>query len=157
MNVAFVTYNTVGENRLSGWVEQNGHRAFVMQNTKGISWGAGVAPKDYGTIEGPTSKLTENRFSEIEQMWLILREMIHEFDRVVVYLGASRAQARIIELVSMVSAAKITFVSCRCDLVAKEICVQLAGLDACERRTCECGGHRTMETLLVSYLETGEV
>ncbi len=157
MNTAFITYNTVGENRPNGWTEQNGRRAFVLQNTKGISWGSGVAPKDYGTIEGPTTKLTENRLSVIEEAWLTLRGMIHEFDRLVVYLGAGPAQARIIELVSVVPGSKITFVACSCDLPAKEICVQMAGLGDCDRRTCECGGHRTMEQLLSSYLDSGEV
>lgn len=157
MTTAFITYNTIGENRPSGWVEQNGHRAFVMQNTKGITWGSGVAPNDYGAIDGPHSQLTQRRISEIDQMWLTLGGMIHEFDRLVVYLGAGPAQVRIIELVSTVPGSKITFVACRCDLIVKETTVQMAGLGDCDRRTCECGGHRIMEVMLTSYLESGEV
>lgn len=153
--VAFVTYNTVGDTLSSGWHDSNGRRALVLQNTKGESWGAGEAPGKRDSSV-PLEQLGENRRGQIGNLWGELQRVLTELDHVVVYVGA-RGSERAIELAAQLPPSKVTFVSCDCGLLAKELMIQVAGMDKAGRVLCECGGHRTMETLFRRFMVTGEL
>ncbi|TSC57639.1 MAG: hypothetical protein Greene041619_1067 [Candidatus Peregrinibacteria bacterium Greene0416_19] len=144
-NVAFLTYNTVWKNLSSGWHEfPNGHRLFVLQNTKG---GGTLATGPIGV---------ERRREEIEGLWRQLQRELSSLDHVVIYLGA-RGTERAIELAKELPASKVTFVSCDCGLAFKAGLVQEAGLQDAGRILCECGGHQTMAALAGLFIATGEL
>src|SRR3990167_8889021 len=139
--VAFVTYNTVGENLSSGWHGSNGRRALVLQRTKGDGRRSG----------GNANQLSsDGRREEVGILWGELQKALPELDHVVVYVGANGSQ-RAIELASTVPPSKVTFVGCDCGLPEKEFMIQQAGMDEAGRVLCECGGHLTMELLFKSF------
>lgn len=141
-NVAFVTYNTVGDGLSSGWHESNGRRALLLQNSKGE-----------GTLSsGPIG--TDRRREECDILWGELQKELSHLDHVVVYVGV-RGSEHAIELAGQLPASKVTFVACPCDLLSKEILVQEAGLIDAGRLLCECGGHRTMGMLYERFMVTG--
>ena len=144
-NVAFVTYNTVGDDLSSGWHGSNGRRALILQRVNG----------DGRRSSG--SKLSPDaRRDEIGTLWGQLQEALLELDHVVVYVGA-RGSEHAIALAAQLPAAKVTFVGCDCGLSHKEALVQAAGMADARRMLCECGGHRTMSALFESFMETGEL
>lgn len=143
-NVAFVTYNSVGDNLSSGWHESNGRRALVLQNTRGE-----------GTRQsGPIG--TERRREEISLLWGKLQEELPHLDHVVVYVGMNGSE-RAIALAAQLSTSKVTFVGCDCGLLKKEAMVQAVGMTDARRMLCECGGHRTMYGLYEQFMQTGEL
>lgn len=147
---AFVTYNQLGEgNVVSGWHEENGRRALVLQNTKGR-----------GALRGPDSKGGIGRDARLEQidlLWTDLEKALPELDHVVVYVGTNGSE-RAIELVGQhLSADKVTFVGCDCGLPFKELLVQAAGLPKAGRILCECGGHHAMLSLYERFMATGDI
>ena len=154
-NVAFVTYNTVGDKLSSGWHKSNGRRAFLLQNSTG-KWGA---RRDPNVPSGPmrvTDEYADRVSEEISSLWSELQTVLSEIDHVVVYVG-SRGSERAIALAAQLSASQVTFVGCDCGILIKEAMVQAAGLAKARRLLCECGGHRTMETLFECFMETGEL
>ncbi|MEK7584429.1 MAG: hypothetical protein AAB490_04230 [Patescibacteria group bacterium] len=154
-NVAFVTYNTVGDKLSSGWHGSNGRRALVLQNSSGDRW---AVDKFYRS--DPASYRRSDHAShvmdEISNLWNELQTVLSEIDHIVVYVG-SRGSEQAIALAAQLPASKVTFVGCDCGILVKEAMVQAAGLAKARRLLCECGGHRTMETLFESFMETGEL
>lgn len=142
--VAFITYNEVGEKIASGWHERNGHRALVLQNTKGQG----------GLTDGPIGEA--NRREQINLLWQELRQQLSAIDHIVVYVGTNGSEAAI-ALASELRPEQVTFVGCDCNIFAKEMLIQAAGMDKSKRLLCECGGHMTMEWLLNRFLETGQI
>lgn len=152
--IAFVTYNTVGQDLNDGWHEGGeGRKAFVLQNSKGGSWGAkNPVNYDYSRSEGDS--LVGQRMDEIGNLWGRLQEALPELDHVVVYVGANGSQ-RAIALAAMLPPSKVTFVGCDCGFGRKVEYARAAGLSKARWVDCECGGHRTMRTLYESFMETG--
>lgn len=147
---AFVTYNQLGEGNIpSGWHEQNGYKALVLQNTKGR-----------GALRGPDSRGGIGRDSRLEQidlLWTDLEKALPELDHVVVYVGTNGSE-RAIELVGQhLPADKVTFVGCDCGLPIKELLIQKAGLPTAGRMLCACGGHNAMLSLYERFMATGEL
>lgn len=154
-NVAFVTYNTVGDELASGWHERDGRRALVLQNTKGDSWC--VDRKNPPKIgESDYSPCGDRRRAEISTLWIELHKALPELDHVVVYVGA-RGSERAIELASTLPAPKVTFVSCDCGLARKVELIVAAGLSYAGRVDCECGGRQTMRELFEGFMQSGEL
>lgn len=154
-SVAFVTYNTVGDNLSSGWHGSNGRRAFVLQNGRGERW----AVDKFYQSDGPDyrrSAHADHVREEISALWRQLQEALPDLDHVVVYVG-SQGSERAIALAAQLPASKVTFVGCDCGLEIKEAMVQAAGLRDAQRMLCECGGHRTMEALYERFMVTGEL
>ena len=143
--VGFLTYNTL-ENISSGWHEKNGHKALVLQNTKGNG------SRRVGQRDMSTQKVRD----EIKQMWAEFNRNIKDLDHVVVYVG-DRGSEQAIVLAAQLPAEKVTFIGCTCGLPIKEAMIQMCGLVDANRILCECGGHYTMEALIQSFLETGQV
>ncbi|MSR78912.1 MAG: hypothetical protein EXS59_02080 [Candidatus Taylorbacteria bacterium] len=143
--VAFLTYNTVNESLSNGWQEgPDGRRAFVLQNTKGD-----------GTLKTGEIGAT-NRVEQISTLWTQLQEVLNRLDHIVVYVGA-RGSEPAITLAAKLPASKITFVACDCNLPMKELLIQSMGLREVGRLLCECGGHRTMQGLYNSFMQSGEL
>lgn len=155
-SVAFVTYNTVGDNLSSGWHASNGRRAFLLQNTKGQRWAARSNP-DVPAGDTRTEKETADRVAdEISILWGELQTALPELDHVVVYVGA-RGSERAIALAVQLPASKVTFVGCECGLFQKEVLIRAAGMAEWRLVLCECGGHQTMERLFQRFMETGDL
>lgn len=153
--IAFVTYNTVGENLSSGWHTANGRRALVLQNSKGQRWSVdrNNLPPDDGSEYGVPGKL---RRTEIEALWTELQKSLPELDHVVIYLGV-RGSERAIELASILPASKVTLVLCGCSFFAKKMLILEAGLIDARQIDCQCGGHQTMRELFDSFMRSGEL
>lgn len=149
-NVAFVTYNSVGDALSSGWHGSDGRRALVLQNTKGDRWCAEQGPLTRSEYRTETDRISD----EISNLWDALLKALPELDHIVVYVGSS-GSGRAIELAAKLPASKVTFVGCRCGLPQKEALIRSAGLHEAGRFLCECGGHRSMEKLYRLYMETG--
>lgn len=142
--VAFVTYNTLG---IASGVHQHADReAFVLQNSTGRG----------SLAEGKRTMNVNEIGDEISRLWEQIGQMSKELDHIVVYVGA-RGSERAIALAAQLPAEKITFIGCSCGLPAKEAMVQAAGLDKARRIMCECGGHKTMERMINSFLDTGSL
>lgn len=141
-NVAFVTYNTL-DGIESGWLEANGRRALVLQNTNGS--GSRSVGSPIGAVQ---------RVEQITMLWAELLGQLTKLDHIVVYLGA-RGSERAIALATQLPASKVTFVSCDCGLPFKEVMIQSAGLDDAGRVRCECGGHQTISRMIRDFLATG--
>lgn len=150
-SVAFVTYNSVGEDLSSGWHNSNGRRALVLQNSTGERWCAEQGPLDRTGHKMESSKIS----SEIDTLWDTLLKALPELDHIVVYIGSSGSR-RAIELASELPNSKVTFIGCRCGLPQKEDLIQSVDLHEARRIICECGGHQTMEVLFKSFMDTGE-
>lgn len=155
-SVAFVTYNTVGDNLSSGWHASNGRRAFVLQNTKGQRWGARIDPDVPAGDLRQTKECADRVADEIGSLWRELQRALPELDHIVVYVG-SRGSERAIALAAQLPASKVTFVGCECGLFQKEVLIRAAGMAEWRLVLCECGGHRTMERLFQRFMNTGEL
>ena len=155
-NVAFVTYNSVGDGLPSGWHDgPNDRRSLVLQNTRGDRWLVSPnTPKPESVAENEA--LCDRRQVEIDTLWGKLQEELSELDHLVVYIGAGGSE-RAIALVAQLPASKLTFVACDCGLEYKEIMIQSAGLATVGRLLCECGGRQTMRMLFEHFIETGEL
>jgi hypothetical protein len=149
--VAFVTYNTVGDNLSSGWHGSDDRRALLVQNTRGERWGAQHAP---GEFCPGADKCSHNRYTEIDSIWGQLQSELSDLDHVVVYVGAGGSQ-RAVELASALDSSKVTFVLCDCRLSIKEEWITQNGMVDAGRVWCECGGHRTMKSLYENFMATG--
>lgn len=153
-NVAFVTYNTVGNGLLNGWHDGLAdRRALLVQNTKGARWGAS---EEQVRPALDTPEAADRVRGEISNLWGELQTALPELDHVVIYVGASGSE-RAIALAAQLPATKVTFVGCDCGLPHKEALIRSAGMTAAQRVLCECGGHRTMERLYLRFMETGEL
>lgn len=154
-NVAFVTYNTVGDSLSSGWHGSNGRRALVLQNSKGERW---AVDKFYRADRANYSRRDHagHVADEISALWDELLKSVTDLDHIVVYVG-SRGSERAIALAAQLPPDKVTFVACDCGLPIKEAIVQAAGLEKAGRVLCECGGHRTMGALYEGFMATGEL
>ncbi len=144
-NIAFVTYNTVGNSISSGWHDgSDGRRALVLQNTTGARWAV-----------APGSGIHADRVeSTIDNLWGQLHEALPDLDQLVVYVGDSGSE-RAIELAGKLPSSKVTFVGCGCNGYAKRCKAQAAGLAEARWLTCECGGHGTMGRLFQRFMATG--
>jgi len=160
-SVAFLTYNTVGENLRSGWHDgPDGRRAFVLQNDSGNRWAVEdlfVDPKTVPSGYSRSAKTNVDHVSgKIDGLWGELLKVLSDLDHVVIYVGANGSE-RAIVLAAQLPASKVTFVGCDCGLPYKEMMIQSAGLNDAGRVLCECGGRRTMRKLFDSFLTTGEL
>ncbi len=154
-SVAFVTYNSVGDNLSSGWHDRDGRRAFVLQNSRGERWAVDkfyqADPDGY-----KRSEHADHVRDEIGMLWGKLQDALLDLDHVVVYVG-SRGSERAIALAAQLPSSKVTFVGCDCGILQKEAMIQAAGLHEAGRVLCECGGHRTMKRLFERFIATGEL
>ncbi len=156
-NVAFVTYNTVGDKFPSGWHDgPDGRRVLLVQNTRGQRWGARRNPDEPSDVNRTTDEFVDRVRDEISSLWRQLQEALSTLDHVVVYVG-SEGSERAIALAAQLPASKVTFVGCDCGLSHKEALIQAAGMYGAGRMLCECGGHRTMERLFLRFMETGQL
>jgi hypothetical protein len=154
--IAFVTYNTVGDDLSSGWHDSGDRRAFVIQNSRGWAWGA-RENRDVPTGNSRLESGCVNRVrDEIGNLWGQLQTALPELDHVVVYVG-SQGSERAIALAAQLPTDKVTFVGCDCGLAIKAALIVAAGFDPSKLVLCECGGRRTMRRLYNSYMETGEL
>lgn len=143
--VAFLTYNTVGQGLSNGWHEgPDGRRAFVLQNTRGLTW--------FATRISESSRVRD----EIADLWTKVLENLSDLDQIVVYVGDSGSE-RAIELAATLPASKVTFVLCDCNWSSKTGRIKSAGLADATQVDCECGGHRTMRKLLNNFMQSGEL
>lgn len=164
-NVAFLTYNTVGEDLSNGWHDGlDGRRAFLLQNSRGNRWAvdanipaeyrnSDTAPPGYSRV---AAENVDRVHDEIGILWGQLQEILPSLDHVVVYVGSSGSECAI-ALAAQLPASKVTFVACDCGLPFKEILIQTAGLLTAGRVLCECGGRRTLKRLFDSFLQSGEL
>ncbi|MBI4457791.1 hypothetical protein HY633_02410 [Candidatus Uhrbacteria bacterium] len=156
-NVAFVTYNTVGDQLSSGWHDgPGGRRALLIQNTRGQRWGARSNPGVPSGGNRTTDESADRVRGEIDTLWGQLQQALSELDHVVVYVGANGSEQAIAHAAKL-PASKVTFVGCTCGLPYKESMVRSAGLASARRVVCECGGHRTMGRIFTRFMETGEL
>ena len=156
-NVAFISYNLFADGLANGWHETEAGRAFLMQNTKNLNWGGGIAPTQYTYDSTEGDRLEKSRISEAERQWAQLTAIVADVDHTVVYLGTGAAMLRIIAHAKALPAAKLTFVVCDCNYNEKERTIRSAGLESARHIGCECGGHSTMGRLFARFLETGTV
>ena len=151
---AFITYNTVGNGLANGWHDAPaGHRAFVVQNTKGETWGA-ADPATYTYARGEGGALVERRMEEIGSLWGQLQKVMPELDHVIVYVGANGSQ-RAIALAANLPVSKVTFVGCDCGFHRKVEFARAVGLAEARWVECECGGHSTMRALFEAFMRSG--
>jgi len=144
--IAFITYNTLSGEISSGWHDgPRGRRALILQNTKG------EGSRETGAAIGEA-----NRREQICSLWIELQKSLPELDHVVIYVGSNGSESAI-TLAAQLPASKVTFVGCDCGLSYKEVLIRLAGLTEAGRILCECGGHRTMEKLYLSFMKTGKL
>lgn len=154
-NVAFVTYNSVGDGLASGWHGSNGRRALVLQNGSGERW----AVDSFYRAEGADYSRSDHAghvAGEIDRLWGELRQSLSDIDHIVVYVGSNGSE-HAIALAAQLPSSKVTFVGCGCGLPYKEAMIQTAGLAEAGRVLCECGGHRTMGMLFEHFMESGEL
>lgn len=145
-NVAFVTYNSVGDNLSSGWHGSGERRALVLQNTRGRRW----------AVEPRTGIHADRVMGEIGDLWGQLQQALSELDHIVIYVGDSGSE-HAIELAAKLPASKVTFVACGCGFARKESMARaVVGLEA-RVLSCECGGHRTMGRLFQRFMDSGEL
>lgn len=142
--VAFLTYNTVGHGIASGWHDADGRRALVVQDTEGLV-------DHLEDVVGP-----RGRREVIGTLWKELQKVLPDLDHVVVYVGVHGSEPAI-ELAAQLSATKVTFVCCFCDLSIKEEIIRQAGLAGAGMLPCECGGEMTMGLLFTQFLATGHL
>ena len=145
---AFVTYNTLNGALENGWHQAGGHRALLLQNTKGERWA--VKPGD------ADERLVAGRSRMLGELWRELKNHLHALDHLVIYLGANGCQ-RAISFASFLPQDRVTFVMCECSGAAKESALRLMNLEKTQRIWCECGGHNTMRELFERFLKKGEV
>lgn len=153
-NIAFVTYNTVGDGLSSGWHGSNGRRALVLQNTRGNQWGARSDPNTPSGDDRTSDEFAGRVRDEVDTLWGQLQEALPTLDHCVIYLG-SRGSERAIELAQKLEPQKVTFVTCNCGLPIKALMVLGAGLANSGRVMCECGGHETMGRLFELFMGSG--
>lgn len=151
-NVAFLTYNTVGEGLSNGWHGSNGRRALVLQNTKGSRWLAyqgSLDPDGHATEAGRVR-------DEISTLWDELQKGIADLDHVVVYVGSNGSE-QAIALAAKLPEGKVTLVACGCGLFEKKVLARALGLANPRWVRSECGGHGTMGLLYERFMATGEL
>lgn len=151
-NVAFLTYNSVGEGLGNGWHASNGRRALVLQNTKGARWLADQGPLDPDGHATETGRVRD----EISSLWDELQKGIADLDHVVVYVGSDGSE-QAIALAAKLPEDKVTLVACGCGLFQKKVLARALGLPNPRWVRSECGGHRTMKSLYECFMETGEL
>src|SRR5262245_4125103 len=77
-NVAFITYNSVGDDLSSGWHDgPSNRRALVLQNSRGEAWGA-ANPATYTYAPGEGDELIARRAAEIGGLWGQLQQALPE-------------------------------------------------------------------------------
>lgn len=155
-NVAFLTYNTVGNGHPNGCIERDGRKAFLIQNPQGERWVLGVGPAEIGYILTSGSDIDRRREEIAVAQVTEHKDLLEKMDRVYVYLGAGHAMRKIAQLIKGIPGSKLTFVACDCNWTEKMRTLESSGFGDCPRLMCECGGHRTMERLLEAHLEKGE-
>ena len=132
-NVAFITLYTIGGNDElgNGWINGlDGRRALVDQNSHRGSFDDGTIWKQIGNTP--------------------------ELDHVVIHVPCEDLSERSIELAARLPASKLTIITCACNLPGKTSLFQRVMTEA-KWLLCECRGHRTMERLYKSFMETGEL
>ncbi len=137
--VGFVTSRMIGlrEGVLSGWQEESGRQAFVVQG--------------------------ENRFekhlskSAIE----LLRNMFWRLDYVVFYLPRGEGQVEVLNLAKLLPSEKVIFVACICDIYEKEAILRREDFQAAQiivdDGQSSCGGAERMFDLHHAFLVGGEL
>ena len=148
--VAFVTYNSVGQHGSydSGWYENRGRRAFLVQNTRGRR----AAAENQFNREAGSQAVAE----EVERLWQVLGLVLPILDHLVVYVGASGSEEAI-RYASQMPAQKVTFVRCDCGLAGKDALIAEWGMAGSRKVLCECGGCKMMEALLCVFMDTGHL
>lgn len=144
----FLTYNTVGKSGAhpSGTVLQNSNQAVIVQHPRGETWGA------YGRgdekIPGSVCQ------GLVHSVYGSALRQSQVFDLIVVYVG-DRGSEGAIRMVSDQDPSRVHFVLCDCNLGRKQELILNAGLSRSRYTLCECGGHATMERLLIQFLDQG--
>lgn len=144
----FLTYNTVGKDGKysNGSVLQGSNEAVVVQHPRGETWGA------YGRADEKVAGNTCRGL--IHSVYGSALRQAQEFDLIVVYVG-DRGSEGAIRLVSDQKPSRVHFVLCDCNLGRKQEMIKAAGLSRSRYTLCECGGHATMERLLIEFLDKG--
>ncbi len=142
-SIAFITYNTL-DGIQSGWTESNGHRALILQNTRGE-----------GSLENGEPIGSVNRADQVETLWNKLLQVVSTIDQVVIYIGV-RGSERAIALAAQLPSEKITFLMCRCSFELKVKMIEEAGLKQAKRIVCDCGGHEAMSTMVRDFLASAD-
>lgn len=151
--VAFITYNNLGGVADSGWHEQDGRKALVLQGTTGRPWLADqTVPKGSTQFEQDV-KLVSNTIGDL---WSQLVAAISDLDQVVVYVGDSGSE-HAIELAAQLPPEKVTFVLCSCGWSRKTSRIQSRGLSGARVVQCECGGRSTMGGMFRSFMNQGQL
>jgi len=142
--IAFITYNTAGYRIPSGWNEQEGRRAFVMQGNRAVC------------------SLAES--TNEDRRWLM--KHIKEFQHMVIYLGVHMScNEGILSILweAKFPVSQITFVFCECSLDEKKKILKRFNLTDARQVISECGGRQAMRTLYetffrrgIAFLEKGE-
>ncbi len=148
-NIAFVTYNNMGDDLAAGWHEREGRRALVLINSKGRRSAADQSDRWSASQAGAVTR-------EVTDLWDELDRALPELDHVIVYVGASGSEEAIRRAAGL-PASKVTFVLCDCGLPAKEWLLRSQGMGIAERILCECGGRQTMRALYESFMRSGQL
>jgi hypothetical protein len=141
--IALITYNVVGEGIYGDVIKLDGREIYIVQNrSKYFWWGKG--PK--GDSDAARREVA------IETMDDALQIPLQEMDKIFLYIGQTGGE-EVIGRTKDIAPEKITYVMCDCNLRLKEHIIKGMGNEKAEIIMSECGGQRTMEKILKSYLK----
>jgi len=160
-SAAFVTYNNVFDPRLdkcveTGWHEQDGRRALVLQSTKSGAFSEACMRLLSGLYTPEVIQATiETTGHRIDEIWSSLAGVVSTVDHVVVYLGV-HGTVHAIEMARQLPIDKLVFLMCDCDVPWKQALLAEAGLQGARTIVVrECGGDLSMGRAFRDFLDIG--
>ena len=140
--IAFVTYNRIGEGQHNNGVFNiNGREIYIAQSGHKSEWIADM-------------NCSFDRAEETRK-WgaksVTRRHDLGDMDHVFLYVGSDGGEEAI-KQTRDISADKITYVLCRCNLDSKKQMINDFGNADAKIVESYCGGHDTMKSLLDKYL-----
>lgn len=142
--IAIITYNVVGEGIYGDVIRCDGREIYIVQNRHRSFWGADRSLPS-GEIAESRNRIAKRTIDDA--MKLSLKDM----DKIFLYVGSGGGEEIILET-RMLPAEKITYIMCDCNLWLKEQLIESVGNADSKIIMSECGGQKTMEKILKSYL-----
>ncbi len=142
--IALVTYNVVGDGKYDSLIKQDGLEMHLVQNGHRSKWAVdkNLSSKESTDVRERVAKRAIDAAMELS---------LEDMDRVYLYVGSNGAESIIAETRKM-PADKITYVLCDCNLSKKRELLKQFGHPDAQVIVAECGGQRTLDKILKSYL-----
>lgn len=150
MNIAILTYRTLGRSIENGHHEKNGNSVLLLQADTLDN------PRPHPTTPDTEMRREDAIRLDIEDMWKQLLPEIDSFDKIVFYYGHDGAE-RSVELAKEYGIApeKLVPVCCKCRYDAKEDLLEDCGYRESEIIPCACLGQGALHSIYVNALNEG--